>query len=87
MRDVREFVYLGDATVARPDPEAPDAQARFIDYVYWRDNPAGAHRELWYHGAGCQAWLTVTRDTRTHAMVGVESHKVCVLGGQEDGTR
>ena len=38
----------------------------FHDYVYLRDNPAGLHRELWYHGAGCHAWLVVTRNTRTH---------------------
>ena len=29
--------------------------------------PQGAHRELWYHGAGCHAWLVVTRDL-SHAM-------------------
>jgi heterotetrameric sarcosine oxidase delta subunit len=74
-RDVRELTYLGDATVTRPDPDAPDALQRFTDYVYQRDNPAGAHRELWYHGVGCQAWLVVTRDTRTHAILGVESLK------------
>jgi heterotetrameric sarcosine oxidase delta subunit len=72
-RDVREFAYLGDATVKRPDPGAPDALARFIDYVYLRDNPAGPHRELWYHAAGCQTWLEVTRDTRTHAIASVEA--------------
>ena len=72
-RDVREFSYLGDATVERPDPGAPDALARFVDYVYLRDNPAGPHRELWYHASGCQAWLVVTRDTRTHAILAVES--------------
>ena len=71
----REFAYLGDATVKRPDASASDALVRFIDYVYVRDNPAGLHRELWYHGAGCQAWLEVTRDTRTHAIAGVESLK------------
>jgi heterotetrameric sarcosine oxidase delta subunit len=73
VRDVREFAYLGDATVARPNAGAPDALAGFIDYVYLRDNPAGAHRELWYHAAGCQTWLKVTRDTRTHAIAAVES--------------
>jgi methylglutamate dehydrogenase subunit B len=40
-----------------------------------RDNPAGAHSELWYHGAGCQAWLAVDRDTRTHAVTVVRSYK------------
>jgi len=72
-RDVREFSCLGDATPTRPDPGAPDALARFTDYVYLRDNLAGAHRELWYHGAGCQAWLVVTRDTRSHAITEVRS--------------
>jgi sarcosine oxidase subunit delta len=40
-----------------------------------RDNPAGVHRELWYHGAGCQAWLAVERDTRTHTIAAVRACK------------
>jgi len=40
--------------------------------VYIRDNPAGRYAELWYHGAGCRSWLTVTRDTRTHEVFAVE---------------
>ena len=74
-RDVREFAYLGDATVERPDPSANDALERFTAYVYLRDNPAGSHRELWYHGHGCQTWLIVTRDTRSHDITRVESVK------------
>jgi heterotetrameric sarcosine oxidase delta subunit len=65
-RDVHEFSYLGDADLRRPDPEAPEAA--FHDYVYLRDNPAGPHRELWYHGSGCRNWLVVTRNTVTHAI-------------------
>ena len=72
-RDLREFTYLGDAGVRRPDPTAADAMPAFAAYVYLRDNPAGPHRELWYHGAGCGAWLVVTRDTRTHQISGVVS--------------
>ncbi len=86
-RDVREFTYLGDASVERPDPEAPDALRRFTDYVYARDNPAGDHRELWYHGSGCHAWLVVTRDTRTHRIGAVEPAKSvappCKAGDRE----
>lgn len=67
-RDAHEFAYLGDATVKRPDPAAPDAASLFYDYVYLRDNPAGLHHELWYHSAGCHAWLAVARDTCTHAI-------------------
>jgi methylglutamate dehydrogenase subunit B len=67
-RDAHEFAYLGDADVRRPDPAAPEAENAFFDYVYLRHNPAGPHRELWYHAAGCRSWLTVERDTRTHAI-------------------
>jgi sarcosine oxidase subunit delta len=65
-RDAREFSYLGDAGVKRPDPASVDASRAFVDYVYLRDNPAGPMREYWYHAAGCHSWLVVTRDTRTH---------------------
>ena len=74
-RDVREFTCLGDATLARPDPQTPEALEQFTQYVYLRDNPAGPHAEFWYHGAGCQAWLVVTRDTRTHEILDVHSRK------------
>ena len=79
-RDAREFAYLGDANVTRPDPAAPDALKRFTDYVYLRDNPAGPLRELWYHGGGCQTWLVVTRNTRTHEILDVESLKAWTPG-------
>jgi sarcosine oxidase subunit delta len=63
-RDVSEFAYQGDATLTRPE-----AGAEMYDYVYLRDNPAGLHREHWYHAAGCHAWLTVTRNVATHEIV------------------
>jgi len=66
-RDVQEFSYLGDASLMRRDEARASAEAMH-DYVYGRDNPAGSHRELWYHAAGCHAWPVVTRDTRTHAI-------------------
>jgi len=74
-RDLREFVYLGDASLKRPDPHAPDALEQFTAYVYQRDNTAGAHRDFWYHSAGCHAWLVVTRNTLTHEILAVESAK------------
>lgn len=66
-RDNGEFSYLGDATPRRPDGLDADPAAMHA-YVYLRDNPAGEHRELWYHSAGCRSWLVVTRDTRNHAI-------------------
>ena len=72
-RDSAEFVYKGDAMlIHRPDPAAEDAAEQFHDYLYLRDNPAGAHRELWYHEQGDRSWLVVTRDTLTHEITQVE---------------
>jgi len=71
-RDLAEYVYLGDAGFRRPDPEAQDAPQRFFEAVYLRDNPCGPHVELWFHAHGCRSWLRVTRDTRTHEVLGVE---------------
>ena len=61
-----EFSYFGDASVVRPDPAALNAEEAFYAYGYERRNIAGPTQELWYHAAGCHAWLVVTRDTRTH---------------------
>ncbi len=65
-----EFTVLGDAdaVMQRPTPEKPEL---FQAYVYDRANPAGRHRELWFHHGGCRRWLTVTRDTRTHEIFDV----------------
>ena len=72
-RDSAEFTYMGDANqIDRPDWQSPNALAQFIDYAYMRDNPAGAHRELWYHEQGDRSFLVVTRDTTTHEIFSVE---------------
>lgn len=72
-RDSAEFTYLGDAAlINRPDPNAPDAGQQFHDYLYLRDNPAGWHRELWFHEQGDRSWLVVTRNTLTHEIKSVE---------------
>ncbi|HTP97806.1 MAG TPA: sarcosine oxidase subunit delta [Casimicrobiaceae bacterium] len=59
-----EFTYGGDASLHRPAPDA--SMDDWFAYVYLRDNPKGAHVELWQHSAGCRSWIKVRRDTRTH---------------------
>ena len=72
-RDASEFTYLGDARLMdRPDGMAPGAAAAFYAYVHLRDNPAGIHRELWFHEQGDRSWLVVTRNTVTHEILGAE---------------
>ena len=71
-RDAAEFVYLGDAClIERPDGMVASLD-QMHDYVYLRDNPAGPHRELWYHEHGDRSWLVVTRNTLTHQITRVE---------------
>ena len=73
LRDAQEFTYLGDAALLdRPDGLAVDAEASFADYVYLRNNPAGVHRELWFHEHGDRSWLIVKRNTVTHEILGAE---------------
>jgi len=70
-RDSREFSYQGaDVALSRPDPDA--GEGPWDDYVHLRDNPAGVTRDLWYHEAGCGAWIVVTRNTVTHEVMGSE---------------
>ena len=69
-RDLREFSYLGAAKLMRrPNPQD---MAAMVDYVHYRDNPAGPNAELWQHEFGCRAWLHVLRDTVTHAVLAVD---------------
>ncbi|MTH65474.1 sarcosine oxidase subunit delta [Paracoccus shanxieyensis] len=82
LRDAGEFTYLGDARLLdRPDASAPDAAAAFHDYVHLRDNPAGIHRELWFHEQGDRSWLVVTRNTLTHEILGAELARDIRKGG------
>lgn len=67
-RNQVEFTYGGDATVRRPAGDAP--QSAWFEFVYLRDNPSGAHDELWLHSAGCRRWFKVRRNVATHDILG-----------------
>ena len=75
-RDRREFYYKG-AAVALERPEPGAGGEVWDDYLHLRENPAGETRELWYHEAGCSAWVVVTRNTVSHEISKVQ------LAGQE----
>ncbi|MFN3869620.1 MAG: sarcosine oxidase subunit delta [Hyphomicrobiaceae bacterium] len=78
-RALDEFLYSGDAKPRRPDAAASDAASAFYAFAYLRDNVAGPQDELWFHAAGCHAWLVVTRDTRTHDISAVRLASVVAL--------
>lgn len=86
LRDAQEFTYLGDASlINRPDWQAENAAQAFHDYLYLRENPAGEHRELWFHEQGDRSWLVVTRNTLTHEILKVElARDVAKAAGKAD---
>ena len=82
-RDAAEFTVLGDASLLnRPNWQADNADDAFYKYMYLRDNPAGLHRELWFHEQGDRSWLVVTRDTVTHAVLEVALARDVVLSSK-----
>lgn len=67
VRDHEEFTYVGDATKVRPDLDASSED--WYKFVYLRDNPRGAHQELWQHNLGCRSIVKVLRDTASHEIL------------------
>ncbi|MBV9782444.1 MAG: sarcosine oxidase subunit delta [Acidisphaera sp.] len=60
-----EFVYGGEAHIARPaDPSALD-DAAWAAFLHTRSNPRGRHAERWRHLHGCARFFNVVRDTVT----------------------
>jgi len=73
LRDSSEFIYMGDAKLLnRPNWKSKNCKTQLIEYGYLRENPAGVHKELWYHEQGDRSWLVVTRNTVTHEILKVE---------------
>ena len=84
-RDAAEFVCLGDASlIQRPSSSDDNAADAFYEYSYLRDNPAGSHRELWFHEQGDRSWLVLTRNTLTHEITNVELAKDVALAQGRD---
>ncbi len=69
-REEDEFHAAGEAHIARPADPDSTTDEQWGDYLYFRDNPRGAHRELWIHAAGCGKYFHVARDTRSYEIHG-----------------
>ncbi|MDB6090068.1 MAG: soxD 1 [Gammaproteobacteria bacterium] len=66
-----EFVYGGQAHIARPQ-NAPDLSAQaWSDYLYQRDNTKGIHAERWRHTHGCGRFFNALRDTTTDHFIAI----------------
>ncbi len=64
-RPEAEFVYGGQAHIARPQPSAELSDQQWTDFLYRRDNTRGPHAERWRHTHGCGRFFNALRDTTT----------------------
>jgi heterotetrameric sarcosine oxidase delta subunit len=84
-----EFVFGEDASVQPPAEPLASDDAAWTDYLYFRENAKGPHKEWWFHSTGCHGWFALTRDTVSHAILAVETPGNKEMGGDqnaEDGT-
>ena len=70
-RSEEEFSYAGEAHIRRPeDPKALSDQ-EWGEYLHYRTNARGPHREMWLHAAGCRRYFNVLRDTVSYEILEV----------------
>ena len=85
-REEEEFSYSGEAHIVRPlDPESLSDEA-WGDYLFFRKNPRGVHREMWHHAVGCRRYFYAARNTLSYEIL----HTYCVgekpqLGAANEG--
>lgn len=73
-RDETEFHFGGEAGNLRPDGDV--TAERWAGYLYMRNNPKGAAREVWVH-MNCGEFFVMERDSVSHTVSGSTS-----LGGE-----
>ena len=68
-RDQTEFSCHGEAHIARPTNTKDMTDEQWGDYVFFRTNPKGYHRERWVHDHGCRRWFNAVRHTVTDELI------------------
>ncbi|ASJ72710.1 sarcosine oxidase subunit delta [Granulosicoccus antarcticus] len=69
-REEEEFHAAGQAHLPRPlDPDSMTDE-EWGNFLFYRKNPRGEHRELWVHAAGCRKFFNVVRNTQTYEIYG-----------------
>ena len=58
-----EFVYGGQAHLARPKDPSTFTDEQWRDFLFIRANPRGTHFERWRHINGCGRFFNAARDT------------------------
>ena len=67
-RNVSEFRFGGEFKARPANPEDPDSDLAWIDYLYLKRNASGIQQEWWYHRAGCGRWFLAERHTKTQVV-------------------
>lgn len=65
-RDQTEFTYGGLKT---PLPDLNGSLRDWHRAVHLRTGDGQVRSELWCHTAGCESWITVRRDLKTHQIL------------------
>jgi len=68
-REEEEFSHAGEAHIKRPADPQNTSDEEWGDYLFFRKNPRGIHREMWLHAAGCRRYFNVVRDTVSYAVL------------------
>ncbi|MCP5072862.1 MAG: sarcosine oxidase subunit delta [Rhodobacteraceae bacterium] len=69
-RNQTEFSYGGEAHIDRPLQPTEKSDADWGQYVFFRANPKGFHRERWMHAQGCRRWFNLMRHTVSNEIKG-----------------
>ena len=70
-RSELEFVYGGEAHIARPAAQDQVSLEHWAQYLYARTNSRGVHAERWRHTHGCGRFFNALRDTTTDQFVAI----------------
>lgn len=73
-REEEEFSYAGEAHIVRPLTPLELNDEEWGDYLFFRKNPRGLHREMWLHAAACRRYFYALRNTVTYEVH--ETYKV-----------
>jgi sarcosine oxidase subunit delta len=64
-----EFLYGGQAHIARPSDPSVLSDAQWTEFLFLRLNCKGLHAERWRHAHGCGRFFNALRDTVTDKFV------------------
>ena len=64
-----EFVYGGEAHLARPQNAEQLDDSDWSSFLYARSNTRGVHAERWRHLRGCGRFFNALRDTTTDQFI------------------